>query len=127
MSLGIPDAMLDAMRAQVALLLPGTAILYSMTAGTSDPYGGTATYTPVSGGTVSCRVDPLGQNASSELDYNLSRETVTVMYRCTLPHDAPVDAGQRVEIDSVNYEIVQLSVDHSWNVSKRIIITREES
>ena len=108
MSLGIPDAMLDAMRAQVALLLPGTAVIYSRTAGTSI-YGDDYTFTPVSGGTVSCRVDPLGQNASTELDYNLSKETLAIMYRCTLPYDAPISPDNRVTIAGEDYEVVQMS------------------
>ena len=124
MSLGLTDAQLDLMRSQVALLLPGTAVIYTKTAGTATPYGDSYTYNAA--GTVSCRVDPLGQQNSTELEYNLSKETTMIMYRCTLPYDATVTADDRITIDGENYEVVQLNVDHSWNVSKRIVIARSE-
>lgn len=126
MSIGISDAQLDGMRAQVALMLPGTAVISEKVMGAADPYGGTVSWSAVAGGTVSCRVDPLGQNSSSELDVNLSKETLTIMYQCTLPWDAPIVPDNRLTIAGEDYEVVQMSVDHSWNVSKRCIITRVE-
>lgn len=126
MSLGISTSQLARMRAQVLELLPDTAILQSVSYSGDDMGSqGTAIYTAVSGGTVGCRVDPLGTRGG-QLELYQARETLTKLYQLTVPFDAPLLADYRVVINAQNYSVIQLDVDHSWNVSKRAIIAEVE-
>lgn len=117
----INSGLLAKMRADVAKRLPDTAVIQSV-ALVSDGGGAfTETWSAVVGGTVLCRLDPLGQQ-STENGVIASREALTVTYRLTVPHDAPIEPNCRVVINGDTYEVVQLSIDHSWNVSKRAIV-----
>lgn len=118
----ISDAELSDMRADVANMLFDTAVIKSQTK-TSDNAGGwTTAWTPVSGGTVSCRVDPISRQ-SDMVALNFGKETTVVMYQLTVPYDAPLADDRRVTIGSNTYEIVKLDIDHSKNVSRRAFIS----
>jgi len=116
----ISGLMLAQMRAMVLARLPDVAVISAIT-NTSDGAGGWSEGL-VTSGTVACRVDPLGANAT-ESQVVVSREALEVTYRLTLPHDAPIAQNNRVVINGRTYEVVAVSIDHSWNVSKRVIIT----
>ncbi len=125
MTLGVSAAQLARMRSQVAELLPGTAIIQAPT-NTVDSMGGvTQSYAAVTGGTVICRLDPLG-NRASPLQLYAGRETLKKMQQLTVPHDAPLASDYRVVIATQTYEIVQLDDVHSNNVSKRAILAEVE-
>ena len=118
----ISGGMLAMMRAQVLARLPDTAVIQSV-ANVSDGAGGvTPTWGVGAGGTVLCRVDPLGQ-ISTESGVVASREAMAVRYRVTMPYDAPINVNNRVVIDGDTYEVVSVTIDHSWNVSKRVIVS----
>lgn len=108
-------------------LLPGTAVIQSLTTGHDSGGAATETWTAVTGGTVACRLDPVGQSTSAEVELNFGKETLNVLQQLTVPHDAPLNEHNRVVINSdETWEIIQLSVDHTpaWNVSKRAIVNR---
>lgn len=116
------DGELADMRAQVAELLPDTCVI---SAGTLIDVGGgnwEEQYAPVAGGTVSCRVDPLGRK-TTEIEINVQQETLTTMFQLTVPYDAPVAENRRVAHDSRTYEIVQIDDMHSGRVSRRAVIS----
>lgn len=119
----LQDDQLNSFRADVANTLPGTAVISAGTV-TSDGAGGwTDAYVPVSGGTVACRVDPM-RSRGSRLAVEIGRETLTEMYQLTVPWDAPLtDVNMQIEIAGRTYEVVQLEVFHSWNVSRRGVIS----
>lgn len=122
----LTDNRLNDLRAQLAQLLPGTAILQEP-AGTSDGAGGFGTaWTPVAAGTVPCRLDPLPIAISSRIDTSTERESLQTSARLTVPYDAPLAAGQRAVIDGTAYEVERLEVAHSWRVSRRAIVSRVE-
>jgi len=110
------------MRSDVANMLFDTAIIQAL-GKVSDGAGAfTETWGAVVGGTVLCRLDPVGANAT-EAQVVAWREALEVSYRLTVPHDAPITVNNRVVVDNKTYEVVSLAVDHSSNVSKRAIIT----
>lgn len=118
----ISGGLLATMRAQVNARLFDTAVIHAV-GKVSDGAGAfTETWSAVVGGTVLCRVDPLGQNATGSRVV-ASREALEVSYRLTLPYDAPIAQNNRVVVNGKTYEVVSLAVDHSMNVSKRAIIT----
>lgn len=118
----ISGGMLSAMRAQVLARLPDTAIIQALSKVSDGAGAFTETWGAVSGGTVLCRVDPLGTN-TTEARVVANREALEVSYRLTVPYDAPIEQNNRVVVDGRTYEVVSLAIDHSWNVSKRAIIT----
>lgn len=122
---GISTAQLAKMRSQVLELLPGTCVIQSPTNSTGSMGGVTQTYAAVAGGTVACRVDPLG-NTSAEIALYAQRETTKIIQRLTVPYDAPLAPNYRVVTGGNTYEVVSINAVHSWNVSKRAIITEVE-
>ena len=119
---GITDARLARMRARVESVLPDTAVI---SAGTLADVGGgnfEETYLPVAGGTVACRIDPLGRK-STEIEINVGRETLMVFYQLTVPHDAPIAENRRVAVNGRTYEIVQIDDEHSWRPARRAVIS----
>lgn len=111
----IPAGQLAAMRAIIPL--PDTAIIKSQSQSRSGGMGGAITYTPVSGGTVACRLDPVQGTDQTRLTG--AGEATVQEYQLTLPYDAPIDTDYIVTIDDVDYNIIQLDDAHSWNVSRR--------
>lgn len=110
------------MRAQVAQTLPDTAIIKAVTTVSDGAGGRTPTWAAVTGGTVSCRIDPLGSSAAADAVI-ASQEAITTHYQLTVPHDAPIAQNNQVEINSDVYEVVSLYEDHSWRVSRRAIVS----
>lgn len=118
--IGLSDDDLTRMRAQVADLLPDTAVIAAPGWSSDGAGGGTVTHTPVSGGTVACRLDPLPKlQMTQEV---AGGEVLTVKYVFTAPYDAPLDVDYRVTVAGEAYEVIHLDIDHSWRVSRRAIV-----
>lgn len=111
----IPAGQLASMRAIIPL--PDTAIIKSQSQSRSGGMGGAITYTPVSGGTVACRLDPIGNTDQTRLTG--AGEATVAEYQLTLPYDAPIEPDYIVTIAGQDYNIIQLDDVHSWNVSRR--------
>jgi SPP1 family predicted phage head-tail adaptor len=122
MTLGFDDTILEQARSDVLQLLYDTAVIQKNNRVDDGAGGWTDDWVAVSGGTVLARVDPKGQTSSANR-VEIGREITTVEYQLTMPYDAPLVADRRVVINGNTYEIVQLDVDHSRNVSKRATIT----
>lgn len=125
MALGISTAQLTKMRSQVEELLPDTCVIQSSTNALDASGYPTETYTAVSGGTVACRVDPLNLRGG-QLAIFSERETTRIMYQFTTEYDAPLLTNYRIVTGGNTYEVIQVDVSHSWNVSKRAIIAEVE-
>lgn len=117
----ISDAQLARMRAQVPL--PDTAVIQAMTATPDSAGGWVETWATVTGGTVACRLDPVGSKGEAVQTAQL-REGLRVDYQLTTEYDAPLAVNRRVIIGGDTYEVVQLSDDHSWRVSRRALLSR---
>lgn len=117
----ISDAQLARMRAQIPL--PDTAVISAMTAVSDGAGGWTETWATVTGGTVACRLDPI-RSSSSGIVTVPGREGLIVQYQLTTEYDAPLAVNRRVTIGGDTYEVVQLADDHSWNVSRRALLSR---
>ena len=111
-------AELARMRADVAKMMPGTAIIQALTTASDGAGGVTETWAAVTGGTVACRMDPL--NVGTQIETAGMAEAVRTEFQLTLPYDAPISAFNRVSVGGVVYEVRQLDAVHSWNVSKRL-------
>ena len=119
----LDDDQLNSFRADVVNMLPGTAILSASTVVSDGAGGWTDSYVPISGGTVACRVDPLRQRGT-RIEVQVGRETLEETYQFTVPWDAPLTGvNMRVEVAGRTYEVIQLEAYHSWNVSRRGVIS----
>lgn len=104
------------MRAEVAQTLPGTAVIQRMTMGTGL-YGG-ETWAAV--GTVAARLDPYNrQDSSGQVSM---MEAGRSYYQLTLPYDADLQDGDRVSIDNVIYEAVQVHSRQTFAMATRSIV-----
>lgn len=119
---GLTDAQLAIMRAQVERMLPGTVVIQSVTEVSDGAGGWTEAWAAVAGGTVSARVDPVTQRQAIEL--NIAQEQIEDLRQLTVSWDAPLGEGERVLYESEAWEIVSRVADHSWNVSRRAVIMR---
>lgn len=111
------------MRNQLATLLPDTAIIQSLARASDGAGGWTETWAAVTGGTVSARLDPI-TSRSDAVQTAQAREGLRVDFQLTTEWDAPIAVNRRVVINSDTYEIVQMTDDHSWRVSRRALVAR---
>lgn len=118
----ISDSQLTAMRSQVANTLFGTCVISAPAFVSDGAGGGSVTYTAVSGGTVACRIDPMGARQEN-VGINWQQEVLKVKYQLTVPYDAPLAADYQVTSEGHTYEIMQLDIDQSKRVARRAIIT----
>lgn len=118
----ITSSELDQLRLDMAELMPDTAVIQASTWVGDGAGGGSASWTPVTGGTVACRIDPMNLRGV-QAGVIAGQETLTVRYQATFPHDAPLVENYRVVIGSSTYELVQLDVDHSKRATRRAIVS----
>lgn len=116
---GLSDAVLAKMRAQVLLLLPDTATIQAPNQ-TIDDSGAVVDGAPTET-EVSCRLDPI--KADNVLEAG-GREALASDYMLTLPHDADVAENYTVVIGSDTYQVIMLHDDHSWRVSRRARVVK---
>lgn len=118
------DRQLAAMRAQVLKLMPDTCIIQAVTL-TADGYGGvTETWAAVTGGTVECRLDPTP--TITQIVEAGQKEGFAEQYYLTLPYDAPIEAGNRISVEGVIYQVRRLDPAKSAAVTRRAILGRTE-
>lgn len=86
---------LTCIRRTVNRFLPGTALIEAFTAQNDGAGGFTETWTPVTNGTVACRIDPV---SIQQVETIAASEGLRVQYNVTLPYDAPVSEGNRLQI-----------------------------
>lgn len=120
---GPSDRQLSKMRAQAESLMPDTAVIQDVSFVSDGAGGQEETWSAVTGGTVSCRLDPLSERSQMN-QIVASQERLKVYRRATVPYDAPAAANRRLVVNNETYEIVALDDDHSWRVSRRLIIAR---
>lgn len=119
---GLNTQSLTRMRDQITHFLPDTCTLYEVQR-VSDGAGGTTdTWSPVEGGTVGCRLDPV---LFREMPHDIAgREAIAGNFILTVPYDAPIAPHQQVQINSDTYEVQALADDHSWRVVRRAYLSR---
>lgn len=110
----------SAWRADVARLLPGTAIVQEKSEVINAR--GDTIETWSAKGTVACRIDPVGQASTSRIEYDLARELLIEEYQLTVPWNTDIDREDRVQINSDIFEIVRIEDDHSHRVSRRALL-----
>lgn len=76
-------------------------------------------------GTVACRLDPIPMNKASEL-YAGEREAARAYFTLTLPYNASLLDGDRVTINSDDYEVLVLFKQHSFRLMVRATVFRVE-
>lgn len=114
----ISTRQLARMRQQVEDRLPDTCVIQTHTGAKDSAGRPTQTWAAVTGGTVACRVDRMTSRQDMSF-VDAAREQTEIRYQLTVPYDAPLEANCRVIHDGKTYEILQLDIDHSWNVSKK--------
>jgi len=122
MQTGLTAAQLARMREQVAGMLPDVCVIQAATY-TSDGAGGwTESYQAVTGGTVACRLDPLGARTRAETD--AAQESQKSFYELTVPYGASLAMDRVVLVGGVRYDIAELHGAESWAVTRTARLTR---
>lgn len=118
----ISESQLNLMRESIKDLLPDTAIIQAPSyPGDGGGGSGTVIYTPISGGTVPCRLDPV-YRSSEQVKLIAEREQIKLIYQFTTLHDAPLEVDTQVLIKGQVYRVLVMSKAHSWRVSRRAIV-----
>jgi hypothetical protein len=118
----MPSGQLDQMRADVANMLPDTAIIKAKVEVVDS--GGSRRVSFVASGTVACRLDPVTASLRGNIAIIAGRESLENIRQLTVPYDTSIGHGNLITINAANYEIIDLVDDHSWNVSVRLIVER---
>lgn len=112
------------MRADIAATLPGTCVIQGVVEVSDGAGGVTPTWTPVTGGTVACRVDHLDRRG--QVETVAEAEGFIAEFHLIVPYTAPVAANRRVIHNGYTYEIRSLSDDGDWLLLKKCRIVRVE-
>jgi SPP1 family predicted phage head-tail adaptor len=110
---------LTRLHADVANLLPGSAVIQRLTEA-SDGQGGMA-QSWAACGTVACRLVAKSGNTRALGSQN---ETVGA-YTLTVPHDTDIVASDRVVVDSVNYRVLFVDDVKAWKAAIRCDVDLE--
>lgn len=108
-----------AMRATIETVLPDTCNILSVTQ-TSDGQGGFTDVWGTATAGVACRLD---NTSSRELISGEQMKHFTG-WMLTLPHSTSIAAGNRVEINSENYEVVGFDDGKSWQLDLRVLVEK---
>jgi len=119
--MSIDTAMLTAMREAIALLLPDTCNLLTVTR-TPDGMGGNTETWGTASTSVACRVDmDQGMMAGREL---LTADSLVpyTKYILSIPYDTTITTGYRVEHSGATYAVTSVNTEQSWMAVKRCIL-----
>ena len=123
MNIGLTDAELASIRADIADLLPDTCIIIAVT-NTADGMGGYTRGTAAVG-TVDCRLDAKIINSlrSSE---RLAAGGIQPFHQfiLTVPHNTSITPENQVQKGSEVYNVISVDADKSWNGAVRVILER---
>jgi head-tail adaptor len=114
----LTDAELTQMRADIAELLPDSAVIY--TAARVPDGMGEFTTTWAASGTALARIDPIRANDQ------ISGGAVQpfTRFRLTLEYGSTITPGNRVTINAVTYNVVALQTANSWPLDIRAEVER---
>lgn len=108
------------MRSDILFTLPGTCVIQGVVEVSDGAGGVTPTWTPVTGGTVSCRHDP--QMRRGQIEVIAGAEGAVFDSIFILPYNAPVAVGQRIIHNSLTYQIRDLATDQSWQLCQKVYV-----
>ena len=111
---------LDDARSDAAETLVDSAIVKRATP--TNSYG-IVEETWASVGTVACRLDPETRSADPNA---AEREAARAYFTLTLPYNASIIDGDKVTINSDDYEVVRLHRQHSYRLMVRAQVFRIE-
>ena len=74
--------------------------------------------------TVACRIDPMSNRVGEP--YAGEREAARTYFILTLPYDTTINDGDRVTINSEDYEVLTLHKQHSYRLMVRAVVFRIE-
>jgi len=103
-----------------AELLPDTCNIYSYS-NVADGQGG---YTETASGTVSvaCRLDRMKSNSGEKLEGGaIDAQSQWIL---TTPHDTVITEDNKVEHDSVLYNVTFVDNGQSWNATRRVTLEK---
>lgn len=123
MNIGLTDAELTAIRADIADLLPDTGYIITVT-NTADGYGGQTVGTAISG-TVTCRLDPRIINTLQSAE-ELSGGAIEPYQRwlLTLPYNTTITTENQFLHNDVLYNVTSVDDDKSWIASVRCMVEK---
>lgn len=110
-----------AMREEIELTLPDTAIIYTATSAADGQGGHTETW--AAAGTVDCRLSPRTQQQGSEPGYG-ERQAAVADWVITLPASTTLTESQRVEVGGTAFEVTRVKAPRSWQLSCRADLTK---
>jgi len=115
----LTDPEIARMRATAERALPGTAVIKDGTLSSDGGGGNTEMFTPRTGGTVSCRVAPIGGNEREEG----GRIAADSQYVITLPAETTVEADDQIVVAGVTYNVTVV-MDRLWEITRRVEVKR---
>ncbi|MCR4340772.1 MAG: head-tail adaptor protein [Gemmatimonadaceae bacterium] len=115
--LPLSAADLALMRDTVAdVTLAGTAVILTATKA-SDSQGGYA-WTYAASGTADCHMSPEAlRGDEAPVGGRLAEKSPWIL---TVPHDTTIDEDDRVTVESVTYEIIEVLSPRTWQLAKRV-------
>lgn len=111
----LTSADIASMRTVAQQALPGTAVVQNGADTTDNGGGWTEAFTPRVGGTVSCRVAPIGGSEREEGE----RVSADSQYIITLPAGTTVETDDRIVSAGITYNVTAVR-DRSWEVTRRV-------
>ena len=125
MSIGLTDAELASIRADVADLMPDTCIIITVT-NTPDTMGGyTQGTAAAAGGTVNCRLDAKIINTLRASESKAAGGIQPFhQFILTVPYDTTISTENQVQKGSEVYNVISVDADKSWKGAVRVMLER---
>lgn len=118
------DSDLSYMREYAARMLPDTCVVLEETRTANGAGKWTSAWTPVSGGTLACRMDVVRGRIIQAPTVG-GREALAAQFLLSVEHDTTALAvNRRVRHGAYTYDIAQLIDAHSEAVVKQALLTR---
>lgn len=109
------------LRADVAEAMPGTAVIKRPTNATDS--SGMVTQTFAAVGTAMCRIDPASANDILRgTIHSGGREAMKTYHILTVPWSTDIEAGDRLVIGGITYELKSLNPVHSLRAVTRGLV-----
>lgn len=114
LSAEITSAELTQIRSDIEALLPDTGYILEKALVPDGMGGNQETWGTASGGTVSCRLDPVAPQREGRETMVGNQVVPYSKWVITLPYGTSIDEADRIEIASIQYAVVAEASEHSW-------------
>lgn len=122
----LTDTTIAEIKRELTHARPDTAIIRHLVQST-NAIGEVVDTWPSVSSTVPCRLTVIKRKEAVIVAEGYPQVAASSLWRCTFADDADVQYGDRIEINSVRYDVLTIEDAGDWRVALRVILHRPEA